>query len=146
MDESTTRTYSLPEGLAGELRIEYSATGNTQRFACRPLAANSVERHTVYGLFSGQIGFADVPIFSVAIHDLATENMVKVILDFADVTLTKSAVGALVGFAAAMHGRNKRLYLFRCSVQVRALLKELDLLPFFSFLESEEDILGALVV
>jgi anti-anti-sigma regulatory factor len=146
MQESTTLTFGLPEGLADALRVEFSATGNTQRFACRPLAAHSVERHTAYGVFSGQIGLSDMPDFSAAMHTLVTENLNKVILDFSGVTLTKSAVGSLVGFAAAMHGLNKRLYLFRCSPQVRAVLKELHLLPFFSFLESEDDIIAALAV
>lgn len=146
MKDSTAPEYSLPEGLAKELRIEFSAAGNTQRFRCRPLAAYSAERHTAYGLFSGQISLSVLPDFSAALHDLVTDALNKVILDFSNVSLTKSAVGTLVGFAAAMHGYNKRLYLFRCSPQVRAVLKELSLLRFFSFLESEDDIIAALVV
>jgi anti-anti-sigma regulatory factor len=146
MPERTIPAYSLPEGLADALQVEFSATGQTQRFACRPLAARSAESHTAYGRFAGQISLSSMSDFSAAMNDLVTENLSKIILDFSDVTLTKSAVGALVGFAAAMHGRNKRLYLFKCPPQVRALLKELGLLPFFSFQETVEDILASLVV
>ena len=146
MSESTSSVYSLPEGLTDALQVEFSATGQTQRFACRPLAARSAESHTAYGRFAGQISLSNTPDFSAAMHDLISENIDKIILDFSDVTLTKSAAGALICFAAAMHGRNKRLYLFKCQPQVLALLKELGLLPFFSFQETVEDILASLVV
>jgi hypothetical protein len=48
----------------------------------------------------------------------------------------------LVGFAASMHGRNKGLYLYRPSPQIRASLLELELLPFFRILESGNDVLA----
>jgi anti-anti-sigma regulatory factor len=115
------------------------------RFPCRPLVAYSVERHTALGVFNGQIGLSAVPEFTAAMHDLITENLDKVILDFAQLSLTKSAVGALVGFAAAIHGRNKRLYLYRASPQICAMLKALNLTPYFSFLETEDDVIATTV-
>ena len=117
-----------------------------QRFACRPLAAYTSERCTVLGRFTGQIGLARVAEFKAAMNDLVEENVRKVILDFSHIALTRSAVGALVVFAGAMHGRNKRLYLFRCSDQVLGLLRELGLSRFFSFLENEDDVIATLVV
>ena len=116
------------------------------RFPCRPLTARSRERHTAFGMFTGQIGLSSVPEFTAAMRDLTSDNLSKVIFDFSQLTLTKSAAGALVAFAAAMHGRNKRLYLYRTSSQIRGLLKELKLAPFFSFLETENDIIATLVV
>ena len=116
------------------------------RFPCRPLTARSGEHHTVFGVFTGQIGLSSVPEFAAAMRDLSSENLSKVILDFSKLSLTKSAVGALVSFAAAMHGRNKRLYLYRTSAQIRGVLKDLKLTPFFTFLETEDDIISTLVV
>ena len=115
-------------------------------FPCRPLAAHTAERSTALGRFRGQIGLPNLKEFKAALGDLVLDNLSKLILDLAAVSLSKSAVGALIGFAAAMHGRNKRLYLYRPSPQVRAVLKELGLSAFFSYLETEDDIVATLVV
>ena len=116
------------------------------RFPCRPFAAQTSERSTSLGRFKGQIGLADRKEFKAALDDLVLEHRSKVILDFEAVVLSRSAVGVLVGFAAAMHGRNKRLYVYRPAPQVRAILKELGLRAFFSYLETEDDIIATLVV
>ena len=55
-------------------------------------------------------------------------------------------VGALMNFAASVHGNNKKLYLYRPSKQVRGLLDELELTGFFAILENEDDILIRLTV
>lgn len=115
-------------------------------FSCRPLAAHTAERSTALGRFRGQIGLPNMTEFKAALGDLVFDNLSKLILDLGAASLSKSAVGALIGFAAAMHGRNKRLYLYRPSSQVRAVLKELGLTAFFSYLETEDDILATLVV
>ena len=115
-------------------------------FPCRPLAAHTAERSTALGRFRGQIGLPNLKEFKAALDDLVLDNLSKLVLDLAAVSLSKSAVGALMGFAAAMHGRNKRLYLYRPSPQVRAVLKELGLTAFFSYLETEDDIVATLVV
>ena len=115
-------------------------------FPCRPLAAHTAERSTALGRFRGQIGLPNLKEFKASLDDLVLDNLSKLILDLASVSLSKSAVGALIGFAAAMHGRNKRLYLYRPSPQVRAVLKELGLTAFFSYLETEDDIVATLVV
>ena len=115
-------------------------------FPCRPLAAHTAERSTALGRFRGQIGLPNLKEFKAALGDLVLDNLSKLILDLAAVSLSKSAVGTLIGFAAAMHGRNKRLYLYRPSPQVRAVLKELGLTAFFSYLETEDDIVATLVV
>ncbi len=116
------------------------------RFPCRPLTARGQEGHTMFGVFTGQIGLSGVPEFTAALRDLASsEHRSKIILDFSRLSLTRSATGALVDFAAAMHGRNKRLYLYKTSSQIRGVLKELKLSSFFSFLETEDDIIAALV-
>ena len=115
-------------------------------FPCRPLIAHTAERSTALGRFRGQIGLPNLKEFKAALDDLVLDNLSKLILDLAAVSLSKSAVGALIGFAAAMHGRNRRLYLYRPSPQVRAVLKELGLTAFFSYLETEDDIVATLVV
>lgn len=112
----------------------------------RPLVARSFERRTVFCVCTGQIGLADCERFKASLQELCTEQTVKIIADFSALSLTKSAVGALVAVAAFTHGLNKRLYLYAPSPQVRALLKELELTPFFSYLETEDDIISTLVV
>lgn len=131
----------LPEGLQGLFRPDTAAA-----YACRPVAARSAERHTVFGVFSGSIGLMAVPEFKAALYSLAENESVKVILDFQNVSLSRSAVAALVAFAASMHGRNKRLYLFRPSQTLRAELKKLDLRDFFTIHNEEEDIIASLIV
>jgi len=116
------------------------------RFSCRPLVAHSAEKHTAFAIFSGQIGLSAVPEFTAAMHDLFSENLAETILDFSRLSLTKSAMGALVAFAAAIHGRNKRLYLYRTSAQIRSALQELQLTPYFRFLETEDDVIATLVM
>ncbi|MCL1939043.1 MAG: STAS domain-containing protein [Desulfovibrionaceae bacterium] len=135
----------LAENLSKVLIVEPVDPYMGPRFPCRPLVAHSAEWHTTFGMFSGQIGLSAVPEFTAAMHDLFTENLSKVILDFAQLSLTKSAVGALVAFAAAMHGRNRRLYLYRASAQILGVLKELKLTPYFTFLAAEDDIIATLV-
>lgn len=120
--------------------------GRPLPYAFRPLVARSFERRTVFSVFTGQIGLADCERFKNSLQELCTEQTAKVILDFSGLSLTKSAAGALVGMAAFTHGLNKRLYLYAASAQIRALLKELELVPFFSYLETEDDIIAALVV
>ena len=116
------------------------------RFPCRPLVARSAEKHTAFAIFSGQIGLATAPEFTAAMHDLFTDHLVEAVLDFSRASLTNSAVGALVEFTAAMHGRNKRLYLYRTSAQIRSALQELQLTPYFRFLETEDDVIATLVM
>lgn len=118
----------------------------TPRFACRPLAASTSERSTVIGRFKGDIGLPNGQEFTDALDDLFINNPLKIILDFAEASLTRSAVGILLDFAATAHGRNKRMYLYRPSEQIRAILRELGLSCFFSYLESEDDVIASLMV
>jgi anti-anti-sigma regulatory factor len=135
----------LEENLSKVLILEPVDPYMGPRFPCRPLVAYSAERHTAFGMFIGQIGLSAIPEFKAAMHDLSTENLSKIILDFSQLSLTKSGVGALVAFAAATHGRNKRLYLYRTSAQILSVLKELNLTRYFSFLETEDDVIATLV-
>ena len=135
----------LTEHLSKVLLVEPFDPCMKPRFPCRLLVAHSTERHTVFGVFSGQIGLSAVPEFTAAMHDLLSENLSKVVLDFSQLSLTKSAVGALVAFAAAMHGRNRRLYLYQTSAQIRDVLRELKLTLYFSFLETEDDLITTIV-
>lgn len=133
-------TPAMPGSLDRVLIVNPVDPAMGPRFSCRPLTAHNQEKSTAFGAFTGQIGLSDVPEFTAAMYDLASKNPLKVILDFSGLSLTKSAAGALVAFATAMHGRNKKLYLYRTSAQIRGVLKELKLLPYFSFLETEDDI------
>lgn len=132
----------LDEDLFSVLEVEEAGTDETPRFACRPMRANSMERNTVYGRFTGQIGLSRTTEFLEAMYDLSTGQTMRVVLDLSDIQLSKSAVGALISFAANMYGRNKRLYLYKISPQLNKFLKDLNLHGFFTYLENEEDIIA----
>ena len=136
----------LAERLSKALIVEFVDPYMGPRFPCRPLVAHSAEKQTVYAIFSGQIGLSAVPEFAAAMHDLFTENLAEAILDFSQLSLTASATGALVSFGAAIHGRNKRLYLYRTSPQIRGMLKTLQLTSYFHFLETEDDVIATIVM
>jgi anti-anti-sigma regulatory factor len=132
------------EGLSEILTLNVAEYKAGSRYACRAFSAHGNERQTVFGCFQGRIALKDNQEFKAALYDLVSENTAKVILDFKDALLSRSAIGVLVGFAASMHGRNKGLYLYRPSPQIRASLLELELLPFFRILESRNDVLAKL--
>jgi anti-anti-sigma factor len=132
------------EGLTGVLTPNTAENMAGSRYACRVFSAYGNERQTAFSSFQGRIGLYSNREFRAALYDLAAENTSRVILDFKDVLLSRSAVGVLVGFAASMHGRNKGLYLYRPSPQIRASLRELGLLPFFRILETEEEVIASL--
>jgi anti-anti-sigma regulatory factor len=115
------------------------------KFACCPVI-HTRENSTVIGRFTGAIGLPQIREFREALLSLTAEGMEKVILDFAAVSLSRTAMGALVAFTASVRGNDKRMYLYRASQEVRALLAELELTPFFYFLETEDDVLMALAV
>ena len=136
----------LLRDFARAMRADSSKLDEAPRFACRPLAASTSGRSTVIGRFKGDIGLPNRQEFKDALDDLIADNPLKLMLDLSEPSLTRSAVGILVDFAATGLGRNKRMYLYRPSEQVRALLKELKLTDFFSYLETEEDVIASLVV
>jgi anti-anti-sigma regulatory factor len=132
--------------LARILLVDITHEPEGIRFPFRPLVAYTADRCTVLGRFKGQIGLLNQKTFEASLDDLVSENLSKIILDLAAVSLTKSVAATLIDFAAAMQGSNRRLYLYRPSGQVRALLKELGITAFFSYLESEDDIIATVVI
>jgi anti-anti-sigma regulatory factor len=122
------------------------ATVRNGKFACCPVIARTKENNTVIGRFTGAIGLSRIKEFREALFSLTAEDMEKVILDFETVSLSRTAMGVLVAFTASIRGNDKRMYLYRASCEVRALLEELELMPFFYFLETEDDVLMTLVV
>ncbi len=137
---------TLSDQLAKAFTPDRREEGRPLPYAFRPLVAHSAERKTVFSIFTGSVGLAACPLFTAALQDLCTEQAGKIILDFSQLALTKSAMGSLIGFAALCHGLNKRLYLYAASPQVRTLLQKLSLTPFFSYLENEDDIIATLIV
>ena len=115
-------------------------------YPCCPVVAQTKEHSTIVGRFTGEIGLPRVNEFKQALRGLIVGDIQKIIADFQDVTLTRTAVGALVAFVASVQGHNRRLYLYRPSKQVCDLLAELELLSFFSVLATEDDILVRLTV
>lgn len=115
-------------------------------FACRPRTVSTTARDTVVSEFTGTIGIAQLDEFKQALDDLVTDRLHKLILDFSSVDLSRTAIGALTSFAASMYGRNKKLYIYQPSPQLRSTLRDLSLTPFFNVLETQEDILLTLFV
>ncbi len=116
------------------------------RYACCPIVGRTTEKDTALGRFRGTLSMRNLSEFTAALDDIVTENLMKAILDFQAATLSRSAFGVLVRFAATMHGRKKRLYIYRPSEQIRSSLADLGLADYFSYLESQDDILATLVV
>ncbi|MDR1490485.1 MAG: hypothetical protein LBS65_08410 [Desulfovibrio sp.] len=137
---------SVLEGLADLFTIPIGEANSGSPYACRDFSAFSGERHTVFGRFHGRISLSNDTEFRMALYDLVSGGVEKVILDLKDACLTRSTIGTLVVFSASMHGRNIRLYLYRPALQIKAALAELNLISFFHFLETEDDIITALVI
>ncbi len=113
---------------------------------CRPVGLLLPEGSASLGRFHGSIGSAELEDFKGALAELNGENILKVFLDLADVSLSRSAVGELTAFAADIHCGNRRLYLFRPTEKIRAVLDELNISRFFSLLEDEDDVIAGLAV
>ncbi|MDR2743683.1 MAG: STAS domain-containing protein [Desulfovibrio sp.] len=137
---------SVLEGLADLFTISIGEAKSGSPYACRAFSAFSGERHTVFGRFHGRISLSNSTEFHLALYDLVGGGVEKVILDLRDAYLTRSTIGTLVAFSASMHGRNVRLYLYRPAPQIKAILAELNLISFYHFLETEDDIITALVI
>jgi anti-anti-sigma regulatory factor len=137
---------SVLEGLADLLTIPIGEAKSGSPYACRAFSAFSVERHTVFGRFHGHISLSENTEFRLALYDLVSDGVEKIILDLRDAYLTRSTVGMLVAFSASMHGRNIRLYLYRPAPQIKTTLAELNLISFYHFLETEDDIITAMVI
>lgn len=129
--------------LRAALQLDLSEVRNPPH-PCRPSALFLPEGSTAMGRFYGSIGLADQQAFMAALGSLVTDNALKIILDLGAASLTRSAVGTLVAFAADVYGRNKSLYLFRPAEKTRFILDELGISPFFSFLDTEDDVVATL--
>lgn len=137
---------ALPEGLVGLFTPERTEPGKPPPFACRPLSARSTERRSVIAFFQNGIGLQCIDEFKASLHDLLTRETAKIFLDFSAATLSRTALGTLMAFAAAVHGNNKGLYLYRPSAQVRSELKKVGLSDFFQIYDHEDDIVASLVM
>ena len=111
-----------------------------------PIMAQSLEKSVVIARFSGSIGLDKLAEFSATLNNLITDSVMRVILDFSSSSISRTALGALISFAAAMHGRNKRLYIYKPGEKLLVDLAELELKGYFVFLRSQEEALLKLVV
>lgn len=139
-------TSSLLGDIAKALAADIAKVPEASLFPCRPIAAATAGGRSVLGRFRGTIALGNCKEFEEALAELVKNHPHKVILDMAEVALSKTAMGILVNFAADGHGRNNRMYIFRPSEQIMLILGELDLHSFFSFLETEEDVMAALLI
>lgn len=136
---------NIMEPFLTALRTPYGA-GNDTAFPCRPVLAQTAEGTIVLARFCGHMSLDNLDEFSAALHNLVTEPLQKAILDLAHATMDRTGLGALVGFASSMHGRNKRLYLYKPSYQVVEELRQTGLEAWFVFLQTEEEVLSKLIV
>ncbi|MDR0827803.1 MAG: hypothetical protein LBN33_08020 [Desulfovibrio sp.] len=144
MDDVTNS--DVLEGLSDLLTLSLGESKSGSPYACRSFSAYSGERHTAYGRFHDRISLSNNTEFRSALYGLVGENTNNVILDFKDAFMTRSTLGTLVAFAASMHGRNVRMYIYRPAMQIKAALIELKLASFFRFLNSEDDVTMVVLV
>ncbi len=137
---------NLMADIVAALQEDITQPRAAARFACCPIIAFTYEKNTAIGRLVGDIGLANIKEFSAALDELLPEKVQKVILDLEHVTLSRTAMGALVAFSATTYGLNKRLYLYKPSAQINDLLIELAIKGFYVCLDSEDDILATIVV
>lgn len=132
--------------MAKALEVDLTKVHAATMYPCRPVASATAGSRTALGRFSGTISLRNSKEFREALADLTRNNPQKIVLDFAAVALSKTAIGILVDYVSDGHGRNNRIYLFRPSAQVKEVLRELELEPFFSILETDDDLLASLLI
>jgi anti-anti-sigma regulatory factor len=115
------------------------------KFALCPVVGRSAGGATVLARFKGPIGLPNHEDFSRALEELMSGAPQKIMLDMADASLSKSAVGTLLAFAGKALGRNIPLYIYRPSQQISLVLREVGIASFFRYLSNEDDILASLV-
>ncbi len=122
-----------------------TATPNTN-YGCCPLIAYTSGRNTVLARFAGQIGIKNLQDLKSVFSQLLSNNVVKIIADLENATISKAALGELVAFVATCFGMQKRFYLYNPSDAIMRTLQESNLSEYFSYLKSHDDIIATLKV
>lgn len=95
--------------------------------------------------YSGNIGLSSMGAFKPTVFATLTGDSQQIILGLENVTqISRSALGALVDFAAAVLGRGKNLYLLAPPQSLIETLKELQLTFFFEVLKDQDALLCVL--
>ncbi len=113
--------------------------------ACVAQFGATARQEAVLSRYFGDLGLDHVAEFAASLDSLLTGSVQLVVLDFSSLnSFCRNAVAALVNFAASVHGRDKRLVLFRPGPELRRALDALALSHMFTVLDNEEELLLAL--
>lgn len=95
--------------------------------------------------YSGNISLFSMAMFKPSAFATLTGNSQQVVVCLENVSeFSRSALGALVDFAAAVLGRGKNLYLLAPPPGLVNTLKELQLTMFFDILEDQDELMCVL--
>ncbi len=143
--EELKKSYLVGEFVTALVTDIQDYTANTN-FSCCPVIAYTSGKNTVLARFTGQIGLTNIQEFQQVFNSIMGSNASKIIADMQHAQLTKAAVGALISFAAACFGLQKRLYIFNPSEQISKTLVDNALADYFTYLHTFEDIIATLKV
>lgn len=110
-----------------------------------PSVYSAFEGRVVLANCSGHISLASIGRFKPTLFEALTGDAQQIIIGLENVPdISRSALGALVDFAAAVIGRGKKLYLLSPPEGLIQTLKDLQLTMFFKVLQNQGDFLCVL--
>lgn len=119
--------------------------GEDQENSCMADIYSGFNGHIRLAVFKGSIGLPCIKRFSAALDDTLTGSVEQIVIDLSDVKkLSRTAVGELTNYAAAVLGRGKDLYLFKAPTAILQRLEELNLTEFFQRLTCDDDLINIL--
>lgn len=115
--------------------------------SCRATIYAAYNSKIMLAKFCGSIGLPCIDRFTQSLEQTLTGNVESIIVDFEDVQkLSRSAIGELINFAAAVIGRGKNLYLYGASDTLRQRLMDLNITEFFIFLNDADKLVQILPI
>jgi anti-anti-sigma regulatory factor len=119
-----------------------SAPPETER---PPLVFSAFNGQVVLVQYSGILSLARLHSFKPMLFSTLTGGSRQIIVDLRQVTeVSRSTLGAMVDFAAAILGRNKKMHLFSPPAALLDDLTQLQLRSFFDILNTEEELIDIL--
>jgi anti-anti-sigma regulatory factor len=110
-----------------------------------PLIFSAFNGQVIMVQYYGVLSLARLHSFKPILFSTLTGGSRQIIVDLKQVTaVSRSTLGTLVDFAAAVLGRNKKMHLFSPPGILLDSLAELQLRSFFDILSDEEELINIL--
>lgn len=107
-----------------------------------PSVYTAFDGRVVLMKYSGSLSLANMGAFKTVLFDTLAGEVEQVIIGLENVPeISRSALGVLVDYAAAVLGRGKHLYLLSPPASLLETLDELQLNMFFEVLSTHNDML-----